>query len=220
MVPALLFDLDGTLIQSDPLHFTVFREMFLERGRDIDMDFYMARIHGTHNLESFPHLFPGEDAQALSDEKEARFRDRLGMGQDPMPGLPALLDRAEAAGWAVAVVTNAPRVNAQHMLAAIGMQDRLTTLVIGDECSRGKPDPEPYRVAMDLVGTSPEASLAFEDSPSGLQAARAAGAWTVGIRSSADDASLRRHGAQATIADFTDPALPEILSRLTEKATQ
>ena len=54
----------------------------------------------------------------------------------------------------------------------------------------------------------------------GLQAAHASGAYTVGIRSSADDATLRTHGAHVTIEDFTDPALPGILSRLTEEATQ
>ncbi len=220
MSAALLFDLDGTLIQSDPLHFAVFAEMFAERGREITWEWYVAHVHGTHNLESFPVLFPGEDAQRLSDEKEARFRDRLSMGQTPMPGAPALIDLAGAQGWGVAVVTNAPRINAEHMLSAIGLRSRFETVIIGDECARGKPDPEPYVAAMRALGVAPAAAIAFEDSASGLQSARASGAYTVGIRSSATAEELMRHGAQTTLQDFIDPALPEILNRLTEEAMQ
>jgi HAD superfamily hydrolase (TIGR01509 family) len=217
---ALLFDLDGTLIQSDPLHFAVFREMFAERGRAIDTAFYLAQIHGSHNADSFPGLFPGEDAQALSEEKEARFRAMLANGHPPVRGLATLLDRAAAEGWATAVVTNAPRMNAETMLAAIGMPDRFDTLVIGDECPRGKPDPAPYREAMRRLGATPARAIAFEDSPSGLRAARRSGVHTVGVRSATGDAALRNAGAHVTIADFTDPALPDILSRLSEKANQ
>lgn len=220
MTHALLFDLDGTLIDSDPLHFTVFAEMFDERGRQIDEAYYFDSIHGTHNLETFPHLFPGEDAVALSEDKETRFRERLNHGHPPMPGAVALLDRAEAAGWKLAVVTNAPRINAHHMLEAIGLADRFGTLVIGDECERGKPAPDPYLEAMRRLGVRPEHCVAFEDSPSGMRAAAASGAFPVGIRSSASDKSLRRSGAAITLKDFEDPALADVLGRLTGETVQ
>ncbi|WP_136442491.1 HAD family hydrolase [Pacificoceanicola onchidii] len=213
MTHALLFDLDGTLLHSDPLHFAIFAEMFEERGQTIDEAFYMERIHGTQNLDSFPLLFPGEDAQALSDMKETRFRERLIGGQPAMPGARALLDRAKSEGWRLAVVTNAPRINAEYMLNAIGLRDSFELLVIGDECSRAKPDPEPYLAAMRTFGVSPEHCIAFEDSPSGLRAARASGAYTVGIRSSGDDTHLRAAGAEVTLADFDDPALEDVLGR-------
>ncbi|MFW2541917.1 HAD family hydrolase [Primorskyibacter sp. 2E107] len=214
MKHALLFDLDGTLIQSDPLHFAVFSEMFEERGQSIDEAFYMEHIHGQLNLDSFPRLFPGEDAQALSDLKEDRFRARLTGGQSPMPGAPELLRTARAAGWGLAVVTNAPRINAEHMLAAIGLREAFEVLIIGDECARGKPDPEPYLAAMRMLHVQPEHCVAFEDSPSGLKAARASGAYTVGIRSAGDDPHLRAAGAHETIQDYNDPGLETILARL------
>ena len=218
MTKALLFDLDGTLLHSDPLHFAVFQEMFAERGREIDEAYYLGHIHGTHNLESFPTFFPGEDAQELSDQKEARFRDRLGAGHPPMPGAVALLDHAEAQGWQVGVVTNAPRVNAEHMLEAIGLRARFEVLVIGDECSRGKPDPAPYLAAMERLSVAAADCMAFEDSPSGMRAAAASGAYAVGIRSSADDDTLRANGAQITLSDFNDPALWTTLAHLNGKA--
>ncbi len=213
MPRALLFDLDGTLLLSDPHHVAVFRDLFAERGRVIDEAFYLRHIHGHQNADIFARHFPDEDAQALSEEKEARFRARLGQSADPMPGLLALLDRAEAAGWPMAVVTNAPRLNARAMLAALGLTSRLTTLIIGDECVRGKPDPAPYLAAMQRLDVPPQHCIAFEDSPSGLRAAQRAGAFTVGIRSSLPDARLREAGARMSIADFADPALDALLSQ-------
>ncbi|MGR3802945.1 HAD family hydrolase [Marinibacterium profundimaris] len=215
---ALLFDLDGTLIHSDALHIDVFGEIFAERGLSYSPQVYAEKIHGRHNLEIFPDLFPGEDPQALSDEKEARFRDRLTGHVPPMPGAEALLERARKTGWDVAVVTNAPRDNAEHMLRAIGLRDAFELLIIGDECARGKPDPEPYLAAMRGLGVSPEACVAFEDSPSGMRAARASGAYAVGIRSSAGEDTLRAAGAHETIEDFTDAALEHILARFDRKA--
>lgn len=211
---ALLFDLDGTLIHSDALHFEVFADFFAERGRTIDLDFYNANIHGRSNLDMFPAFFPDDDAKALSDEKEARFRDRLSGRVPPMPGAEALLERAGRAGWEVAVVTNAPRENAEHMLAAIGLREAFEVLVIGEECVRGKPDPEPYLAAMRLLGVPPELCIAFEDSPSGVRAARASGAHTVGIRSSASHDTLRAAGAHVTVQDFADAGMEDILARL------
>ena len=213
MSPALLFDLDGTLLKSDPLHVAVFIDLFAERGREIDEAFYMREIHGRHNLDIFAELFPDADPQEMSDAKEAALRERLGTEAEPMPGLVDLLDRADAMGWPRAVATNAPRDNAEAMLSAIGLRDRFEVLIIGDECERGKPDPAPYRAAMAALGVDAAQSIAFEDSPSGVKAAQAAGALTIGLRSSLDDAALRRAGADASIADFADPTLPGLIAR-------
>lgn len=211
---ALLFDLDGTLINSDTLHFKVFRDLFAEHGHTIDEAFYFREIHGHHNGDIFEKHFPKQNAQAMSDDKEARFRDLLGAHAPPMPGVVELLDFAQRQGWGLAVVTNAPRLNALTMLSAIGLETTFETVVIGEECARAKPYPDPYLAAMDRLGVAPTRCIAFEDSPSGLRAARASGAFTVGVRSSLNDAALRASGAQATVNDFSDPELPALLARL------
>ena len=213
---ALLFDLDGTLLISDPLHIAVFGEFFAERGMPYSEEVYERQIHGSHNAEIFPRLFPGEDAVALAAEKEARFRDRLQPGTPPMPGAPELLDLASAEGWAVAVVTNAPRENAEHMLRAIGLRERFEVIVIGDECSRGKPNPEPYLEAMRQLDVRPQDCIAFEDSQSGMRAAARSGAFGIGVCSGVEPDRLHEAGARATITDFTDPTLPGLLDRLRE----
>lgn len=218
MPRALLFDLDGTLIDSDPLHMPVFVEMYAARGKTVDHAYYMRHIHGRLNQDSFGRAFPDEDADALSDEKERLFRGRLGDNHPPMPGLPALLDRAARDGFRIAVVTNAPRENVDAMLRSMGVWGRFDAVVTAAECRRGKPDPAPYLEAMRRLEVSPDTAIAFEDSPSGLAAAVAAGVFAVGIRSSLTDAALRAEGAAVTIKDFTDPALEDVLARLKGQA--
>ena len=214
MKTALLFDLDGTLIDSDPLHASVFIDMFAERGRTIDLAFYRDSLHGRLNADIFTDLCPGEDAEALSDFKESEYRRRLGDAQPPLPGTLDMLDLADRMGWPKAVVTNAPRDNGEAVLEALGLAGRIDTLVIASECARGKPDPAPYAEGLRRLGADPATSLAFEDSPPGIRSAVAAGLKTIGLRSLLDDATLRAAGASATISDYTDPALMQHIEQL------
>ena len=213
-MPALLFDLDGTMLHSDPIHEQIFRELWQERGLPVPDGFYMEHVHGRLNVDVFAEFLPDEpDPQGLSEWKEAEFRNRLPETYPATEGLAALVDHARSAGWKIAVVTNAMRLNAEAMLKAIGLRDRVETIIIGEECDHGKPHPEPYLRAMKATGTAPDTCIAFEDSPSGMASAAASGAYTIGVRSALDDASLRAAGAHMTIQDFTDPALTALLER-------
>lgn len=215
MIGALLFDLDGTLLETDHLHAEVFAEIGARHGVAIDRARYDREIHGRLNDHIFGDLFPGEDPQAMADEKEARFRERLGPAAEPMAGLPRLLDWADAHRVPVAIVTNAPRANADAMLAAIGLAGRFGVILASGDVARGKPDPLPYVTAAERLGVAPGDAVVFEDSPSGLRAGAGSGASVVGLRSSLDDATLRAAGADFTIADYDDPALWAFLERQT-----
>jgi beta-phosphoglucomutase len=207
MISAFLFDLDGTLIATDDLHAEVFAEMGAEHGIPIDRARYDREIHGRLNEDIFADLFPGTDAVAMADEKEARFRRRLGAEAAPLTGLRGLLDWSQARQLPMAVVTNAPRVNADAMLGALGLGGLFPVVVAGGELPRGKPDPLPYRTAAERLGVDAARAVAFEDSPAGIRSAVAAGATVFGVRSSLADGALRDAGARTTIADFADPAL-------------
>ena len=144
------------------------------------------------------------------------FRESLAASVEPVAGIHALLDWAEADGAGCAVVTNAPRDNAVAMLAAAASPHRLPTLVIGDECARPKPDPAPYR-----AGDAPRsASRPSRSSPSrtrrsGLRAARGSGAHVFGMTTGlAPDELLAAPAPTPRIADFTDPALWAHLDQL------
>lgn len=206
---ALLFDLDGTLTHSDPLHFEVWRELLAERGIPLDADGYRRRISGRLNpdivADELPQLDAAE-ARAFGEAKEAAFRRRA-TELTPLAGLPELLAGARRAGVRLALVTNAPAANARFMLDAIGLRDAFEVVVLAEELPRGKPDPGPYREALERLRVPPAAALAFEDSPTGVRAAVGAGVRTVGITTSHPDPVLREAGARLTVADFRAAAL-------------
>ncbi len=214
-MPTLLFDLDGTMLVSDPIHEAVFRELWTARGLPTPEGFYLDQIHGRQNQDIFREYLPHEpDIQGLHERKEAMFRARLPKPYPGMPGVVELVRLSQRKGWKRAIVTNAMRKNAEAMLEAIGLRDAFDCIVIGEECARGKPAPDPYLEAMRQLDAAPADCIAFEDSTSGVRAAVDAGACTLGIRSALDDATLRAAGADATLQDFTDPALAVHLARL------
>jgi HAD superfamily hydrolase (TIGR01509 family) len=210
MLRALLLDLDGTLVLTEALHWEASRATMARFGRAIDLDFYRRHIHGMANADIATAQFPGREATdgaAYVAAKEQAFRDSLATDVPTVPGAHALLDAARRAGLKLAVVTNAPRANAELLLRPYGGAGAFDALVLGDELAFGKPHPLPYLEAMRLLGVSPGQSLGFEDSTSGLKAVAAAGVFAIGIGPAADEASLRAAGADLVVDDYTDPRL-------------
>lgn len=210
---ALLFDLDGTLADSDPLHFQAFRTVVRRWGGDFDEDYFATRMSGHSNAEICAALFPAlgpADHQRLAAEKEALFRASMDQLQ-PVAGLHALLDWAGRHALALAVVSNAPRANITAVLTAFDIGARFQAVISGEELARGKPDPLPYRTALAQLGVAPAEAVAFEDALPGLTAAVAADIATVGVLTSHAADGLARAGAALTIADFADPRLRDFL---------
>jgi HAD superfamily hydrolase (TIGR01509 family) len=214
---ALLFDLDGTLIDSDAAHLRAFQRVFAAHGVVVDEQSYYQRIHGSDNpaigRAFLPHLSEAERAATMA-AKEARYREDLG-AVEPIAGVDAVLDFAAARGLRCAVVTNAPRANVDAVLDALGLAARLPTRVVGLELARAKPDPLPYRTALERLGAEADRSLAFEDSLSGLSAAKGAGLAVVGLTTTLAADKLLAAGAEIAIGDFADPRLlPLIEARM------
>jgi beta-phosphoglucomutase-like phosphatase (HAD superfamily) len=212
---ALLFDLDGTLVDSDAKHFAAFQRIFAPFGIALDQASYNARIHGVSNeligKAFLSHLTP-EQRRAALDGKEAVYRADLG-DIEPIPGAVELLDLADRLGLKRAVVTNGPRANADAVLDALGLAARIAVVVIGTELERAKPDPLPYLRGLELTGAVASRSVAFEDSPTGVRSANAAGLAVVGLTTSLDEASLIKAGALFASADFTDPRIHALIEK-------
>nr|WP_217908408.1 HAD-IA family hydrolase [Burkholderia glumae] len=212
-----MFDLDGTLVDTDALHLNAYNTLLARWQRAIDLDYYKTHVMGFPDHMIFGGLFPGMPAAeftALAAEKEQLFRDQLGARLTPTAGTEALLRRIERAGARSAVVTNAPRENARMMLEALGLAARFEKLVIGGELAHGKPHPLPYLTALEALGGDAARAVAFEDSASGVRSASAAGIHTFGMRTALGDTQLREAGAHQTIRDFEDPALAQWLAHL------
>nr|XP_018676841.1 PREDICTED: haloacid dehalogenase-like hydrolase domain-containing protein Sgpp [Musa acuminata subsp. malaccensis] len=166
---AVLFDVDGTLCDSDPLHYYAFREMLQEVGSSyngvpIDEEFFLRNIAGRHSEDTAKILFPDwdhEKAMKFVDDKEAMFR-RLVSKQLKAIGLHKLCKWVKDRGLKHAAVTNAPRPNAELMISMLGLTDFFDAAVIGSKCQRAKPFPDPYLKALEKLNVSVEHTFIFE----------------------------------------------------------
>ena len=213
MIRALLFDLDGTLAETDTLHFEGWLNLLDKQGIEADWDFYQRRVSGRLNpdiaADLLPHLSETE-AGRLLDEKEAEFRRRTSE-LVPLPGLTEALKESRRRGMATALVTNAPAENARAMTEALDLAGFFDAEVLAADLSAGKPDPIAYSTALERLGVAAEEALAFEDSPSGIASAVGAGITTVGIASTHDPRKLLEAGASYVYPDFDDAELRALI---------
>jgi len=216
MLTALLFDLDGTLTDTDKLHLLAIQQLLAEEGRDFTEEDFVKHCSGQANPNMCRNLFPERSVaehQLFADRKEARFRE-LSPQLAPLAGLPRLLDFAEAQGIGKVVVTNAPRANADHMLGALGIAPRFHSVVVAEELPRAKPDPLPYLTGLERLGARASDAIAFEDSVPGLTAAVKAGIFTVALTTSQSRETLLAAGAHLVIEDFNDERLWQAIGEL------
>jgi HAD superfamily hydrolase (TIGR01509 family) len=184
-------------------------------GHAFDHARFTRELQGFSNAsisERFLADQPPERQAIIMGEKEQAFRKLVAGRIQPLPGLIALLARADRANIPMVAVTNAPRLNAEMLLSGLGIAGRFKVLVIGDELTHGKPHPMPYLEGLRAVGAAPKASVAFEDSRSGVQSSSSAGIATVGIRTSLSHADMIAAGAVMSAKAFDDPKLLEFVA--------
>jgi beta-phosphoglucomutase-like phosphatase (HAD superfamily) len=218
-VQALLFDLDGTLADTDPVHLQAWIDCLRPYDVKIDRDYYRSRISGRLSSAVAHDLLPGlndEDVKAIVQLKQSRFCE-LGDSLTRLNGLDKLLAWSKRNSLSLGLVTNATRPHASFMLSKLGLEGFFDAEVMGEEVPAGKPDPAPYRMALSNLKILPQQALAFEDSTSGIRAAVAAGVKTVGVASSQTPDRLLGAGAFLVIDDFRDPQLWKLLGSPTEE---
>ncbi len=210
----LLFDIDGTLAETDHLHLSAFNSVMARFDVCLDEDGYKRIVMGRMNAAIFADVLPNETTavrQAVADEKEAAFRALAVGGITPVRGLLDLLAWAAAHDVPCACVTNANHANTELMLRGLGLASRFDAVVIADDLAHGKPHPLPYLTGAQRIGASPTRCIAFEDSRSGVQSATASGAVTVGMMSGLNEATLRQAGAVLAVRDFSDPRVMALI---------
>jgi len=176
---AVLFDFNGTLSDDEPIVCAIFQELFAERGRPLSTETYFSELAGTSDPEIVRAWLGAEDP-ALVAEKVERYRARVEDGSTVYePARDAV--RAAATEAAVAVVSGATRSEIAPALTAAGLDEVISATVTVDDVSRGKPDPEGYLIALELLSAGADGSIAFEDSEPGIEAALAAGLQCVAV---------------------------------------
>ncbi|WP_377638885.1 HAD family hydrolase [Oryzobacter terrae] len=209
-VSALLLDLDGTLVDSEPIHREGFAAWYRSRGWEYT-DEVAATFIGRRADDVFATVdgpWTGLDPRELLAEAVAAMpADRL---PDLVAGAEEALRHATGLGVPVALVTSANTAWAEKVLARIGGLDHFAARVTRDDIDVGKPDPACYLLACELLGADPAGALACEDAPNGVRSAVGAGVGTViGITTSFLGAELEAAGAHRTAPDLT--SVPHLL---------
>ena len=218
MLEAILFDLDGTLADTDSIHFAVWQDILVRFDLEIDRAFYQRRISGRTNSKIIKDIIPQltlEEAWKLATEKEETYR-RTVNSLRPTPGLDRLIQLTDKSSIKRAVVTNGPEDNATYMLKVLRLTDTFPTIIMAKDAPAGKPDPAPYELALSRLRVASENAIAFEDSAAGIRSAVGANIYTIGVTSSHPPEYLIEAGASMTIKDFHNEELWQLLdSKLT-----
>jgi HAD superfamily hydrolase (TIGR01509 family) len=184
---AVLWDLDGTLIDSAGYHWLAWRDTLAAEGRSVRPGDF-ANTFGKRNDELLRELFgpavPVPWIERLSDAKEERFRSHVReRGLMALPGAMEWLKRLRESGWKQALASSAPPLNIEVALEVLGLRAFLDAVVGAEEVGRGKPDPAIFLEAARRLGVPPQRCIVVEDAPAGLEGARRAGMRSIGVLS-------------------------------------
>ncbi len=184
---ALIFDMDGVLIDSNPFHLRKWTDLLNEHAIPFDPIELPKLILGKRNDTAFRHFFGPQLGKAeiarLSEELEEKFRRAFRPHARPLPGLAALIDEVHRAGIPMAVASSAMAKNVAFVVDALAFRRYFRVIVTGDEVANPKPDPEIYLKTAKKLGVDPDACVAFEDSFVGVESAKGAGMKCVAIAS-------------------------------------
>ena len=209
---ALLFDLDGTLIDSMPHHHTAWVEWHARRGLKIDADSFFMSTAGRSNDEIFADMLPGTsafDIAVLVDEKETLYREFAAPSLALIAGAQAFVQRARAAGLRLAVCTASTPKNMALAFQRFGIDEWVETVVSPTDGLRGKPHPDIFLEAARRLGIAPEHCVVYEDAPLGVEGARRAGMQAVALTTTLPASAFAGFdNLLAIAADFNALALP------------
>lgn len=211
---ALVFDLDGTIVDTETPEFEAIRAVWAHHGQDYTIERF-ARCVGTSTgtmgwLDDLVAIAAGPVDAAAAHELRRSVHRQMTDALQPREGVVALIEAAAAAGVPMAVASNSPGYWVAERLIALELSAHLPVMISLDVASRPKPDPAPFREACAALGADPRWSVAFEDSSTGVRSAAAAGLYTIacpnpltaGHDLSAADRIVDTHAA-ITLADLS-----------------
>jgi len=210
---AVLWDVDGTLVDSAEYHWLTWRETLSGEGYELTRAQFDASF-GQRNDEIlrgyFGEKLSADDVARIGEAKEVRYRELVvNRGIEPLPGVRRWLERLKAEGWRQALASSAPRLNLEAILKALGLEGFFDAVASAEDVSRGKPDPQIFLAAAAKVHVPAARCVVVEDAPAGVEAARRAGMRRVGVLSS--HGALDADVVVNSLADLPDDTFDKLL---------
>jgi beta-phosphoglucomutase len=213
VIRAVVFDFDGVLVDSEPLHLRAYQEVLEPLGTSLPREEYYARYLGYDDYGVFKALaaarnWPIDDGKvkALIEEKSTVFDALLAKGDVLYPGAADCVARL-AAVWPLGIASGAFRYEIETMLRGRRLEPFFRFIVAAGETPAGKPAPDPYRRAATLHGVRAAECVAVEDSRWGIESAKAAGLWCIGITNTYPVSELMEADAIITSLEELTPEL-------------
>lgn len=205
---ALIFDMDGTMVDSMPFHRQSWVFFVQKHGLDIDIADLMRRTTGRTGAECMTELFPrpmdAATALRLIEEKETLYRGLFAPVFKEVAGFKSFAAQARVTGYKLGIGTAGDQHNIAFVMSHLAMPNPPAVVVGGDEGLPGKPDPAIFLEVARRLGAEPADCIVFEDAPFGIEAARRAGMRAVAICSTHSRAELAGPHVLASVRDFTE----------------
>lgn len=180
---AVIFDLDGVVVNTVPLHFEAWKRMFNEYGHEFSFDDYKQKVDGIPRYDGARAILtelPEDKLRKAADKKQDYFREALDKSDIPRYDTTIhLIEELLAGQIKVAVISSSK--NCPHILKKIGLYDKLNTVISGNDITKGKPDPQIFLMAAERMGADPKHCIVFEDAVLGVEAAKNGHMKCVGI---------------------------------------
>jgi len=209
---AVIFDLDGTLIDNNAYHIMAFQAFYDKIGKPFSLDEYKQHINGRVNREIFNYIFDTtlspEKSEAYSNEKEAMYRELYAQHIKPIDGLIDFLEELEKADIPKAIATSGIIPNINFMFEHVPIKDYFGSVIDSTQIMHGKPHPEIFSKAATAVNALPSDCVAFEDSVAGIRSAKAAGMKVVGLTTTHTVEDLKE--ADLIIKDYMEISLTKL----------
>jgi len=208
---AVLWDLDGVLVDSTRFHYEAYRRLLSESGRDIRFDEF-RNLFGLRNDAILRRLLgelPPREVERLGQRKEELFRELIAGNVEALPGAAELVRRLREGGLSLAIVSSTPRANIELILGSLGLADAFAAVVGAEDARRGKPHPEGFLTAAKRLGVPPADCVVLEDAPEGIEGAKAAGMRCIGVATTRPPERLSQ--ADLVVERLDDPRVEAFL---------
>lgn len=185
---AVIFDVDGVLVDSYQAHFQSWRRLFRELGTDTTEEAFAATFGRTSReilRDKFGDRFDEAQLREFDERKEHYYREAFRENFVPMDGATELIDALAADGFALGIGSSGPAANVELAIELLGLGSRFVAKVTGADVTRGKPDPQVFQLAAERLGLTPAACAVVEDAVHGITAANRAGMVSVALTGTA-----------------------------------